>query len=515
VKNGQSGYAGGIRYVGNLLPASSYHLPEGRYFEAPLVLKQQKKSHRFPLILMLGAGLSLIPIMEKKKPLLPLASDHVTILERYDNLTVATADRRVVRAGTYLEIADRPEKQIAFLPAEISQRIIVGHDLTKRKKTDLLSENKSSSSPRDVAFALTGAKQRLTRKYHVPAQKIRLKIEQNTQIANAEIPQFDAARDEAPQTEAYQTEAALLPLLMHIQRDLERTGRRFQIAQQQITLAQMQADWAQMQADLARTSRKPEILPRILVQTDKTSADPQPLIDQFKQDETGQQTVLAAQLPDKIPLPQQKPRRLLPVPDAIKHLVTNDEPDILALGYAAVAGNKSSAKSPFDDILTQNNGRFIPPIGDKDHAWAANALPPQVFTAKEQKCLAEAIYFEARGESLKGQAAVAQVVLNRVRNPAYPTSICGVVYQNVKWRGRCQFSFACDGKKRSITQQTHWRMAQDIAMAVTAGQIWFPEVGSSTHYHATYVKPRWARSMIKLEKIGLHIFYRTKYGGWS
>ena len=70
-----------------------------------------------------------------------------------------------------------------------------------------------------------------------------------------------------------------------------------------------------------------------------------------------------------------------------------------------------------------------------------------MFSAKEQKCLANAIYFEARGETLRGQAAVAQVVLNRVRNPAYPETICGVVYQNQNLKNRCQFSFACDGKK--------------------------------------------------------------------
>ncbi|HET9705729.1 MAG TPA: cell wall hydrolase [Vicinamibacterales bacterium] len=116
---------------------------------------------------------------------------------------------------------------------------------------------------------------------------------------------------------------------------------------------------------------------------------------------------------------------------------------------------------------------------------------------------------------MRGQAAVAQVVLNRVRNPAYPATICGVVYQNDNWRNRCQFSFACDGIKDRVTSRYHYRRAEEIAMAVTAGKIFLPEVASSTHYYADYVNPRWARTMQKMKKIGLHIFYRTYGGGWS
>ena len=118
-------------------------------------------------------------------------------------------------------------------------------------------------------------------------------------------------------------------------------------------------------------------------------------------------------------------------------------------------------------------------------------------------------------KAVRGQAAVAQVVLNRVRNPAYPNTICGVVYQNDNWRNRCQFSFACDGIKDRIASPDHYKVAEEIAMAVTAGKIFIPEVGSSTHYYAHYVSPRWARTMKKMTKIGLHIFYRTYGGGWS
>jgi spore germination cell wall hydrolase CwlJ-like protein len=200
----------------------------------------------------------------------------------------------------------------------------------------------------------------------------------------------------------------------------------------------------------------------------------------------------------------------------IASLVTNDNADVLATAYARVEPDYAR-ESPFDSIMKPKKeaGRFVPDIAPDDHAWAATALPATVFTAKEQKCLAEGIYFEARGEEVKGQAAVAQVILNRVRNPAYPSTICGVVYQNENWRNRCQFSFACDRIPDLILSPWHWKTAKEIAMAVTAGKIWFDDVGSATHYHATYVKPPWGRTMKRVAKIGKHIFYRTYGGGWS
>lgn len=210
------------------------------------------------------------------------------------------------------------------------------------------------------------------------------------------------------------------------------------------------------------------------------------------------------------------PRAIAAVPAMLASLVTNDKPDILALGYAPATPDYATT-SPFESILTPDpdSGRFVPPIGAKDHPWAATPLPPSAFSSAEQKCLAEAVYYEARGEAVKGQVAVAQVVLNRVRNPAYPSTICGVVYQNRNWLNACQFSFACDGQKHRVTESSHWRMAQQVAKTVSAGQIWLPEVGSSTHYHAVYVNPRWGGTMHKMAKIGLHIFYRTYGGGWS
>ena len=204
------------------------------------------------------------------------------------------------------------------------------------------------------------------------------------------------------------------------------------------------------------------------------------------------------------------------VPAVLASLVTNDNPDVLATAYAPPAPDYAR-QSPFSSVLREetHRGRFIPPVGKDDHEWAATALPAKVFSESEQRCLAAGIYFEARGESVKGQAAVAQVILNRVRNPTYPNTVCGVVYQNDNWRNRCQFSFACDGIRDRVRSPKHWDMAEEIALATTAGKIWLDEVGSSTHYHATYVRPPWAKRMRKVGQIGLHIFYVTYGGGWS
>lgn len=156
-----------------------------------------------------------------------------------------------------------------------------------------------------------------------------------------------------------------------------------------------------------------------------------------------------------------------------------------------------------------------PPTITTDHAWVNNPIPLRARSAAERRCLAAAIYFEARGEPVRGQMAVAQVVINRLKNPAYPDTVCGVVYQNQQMRNACQFSFACDGVRDVITERDAWALAQDIANSALRGQSeYLPEVGSSTHYHATYVHPNWADEMQRMTQIGTHIFYRTYGGGW-
>ncbi|MDB5473780.1 MAG: cell wall hydrolase [Devosia sp.] len=132
---------------------------------------------------------------------------------------------------------------------------------------------------------------------------------------------------------------------------------------------------------------------------------------------------------------------------------------------------------------------------------------------KELWCLATAIYFEARGESYRGQVAVAQVVQNRVKDRRYPDTICGVVFQNQHRRNSCQFSFACDGQPEVIGDRTAWTQAEDIAKRFAAGELYLTEVADATHYHATYVRPAWAPRMTRLTQIGLHVFYKFK-SGW-
>lgn len=129
------------------------------------------------------------------------------------------------------------------------------------------------------------------------------------------------------------------------------------------------------------------------------------------------------------------------------------------------------------------------------------------FAAAERRCLAEAIYYEARSESRVGQMAVADVVLNRVKSSVYPDTVCDVVYQGSERRTGCQFSFTCDGSMNRRVDQRRMRAADDLAGAVLAG-IRAPVTHSATHYHAYYVDPIWASSMSKTATIGSHTFYK-------
>ena len=174
-------------------------------------------------------------------------------------------------------------------------------------------------------------------------------------------------------------------------------------------------------------------------------------------------------------------------------------------GSAAVAvkavGNEAkliNAAMPFDASPVRGARPFA--LGDGlDHRRAL-------------LCLTQAVYYEAGFESLTGRRAVAQVVLNRMRHPAYPKSVCGVVYQRNS-TPVCQFSFVCDGALYRQPSIEVWRQARDIAAAALAGYVEM-SVGSATHYHADYVAPRWAPMLAKVAKLGTHIFYRWP-GSWG
>jgi spore germination cell wall hydrolase CwlJ-like protein len=133
--------------------------------------------------------------------------------------------------------------------------------------------------------------------------------------------------------------------------------------------------------------------------------------------------------------------------------------------------------------------------------------------ARALECLTSAIYYEAGQETAAGQRAVAQVVLNRVRHPAFPNSVCGVVYEGSTRPTGCQFTFTCDGSMARAPVPALWNRARKVADEMLAGGV-YAAVGYATHYHANYVVPYWASSLTKTNVEGAHLFYRWP-GGWG
>jgi len=133
-------------------------------------------------------------------------------------------------------------------------------------------------------------------------------------------------------------------------------------------------------------------------------------------------------------------------------------------------------------------------IGERDPEW---------------HCLSEALYFEARGESVIGQIAVAEVILNRVDSPRYPDSVCGVITQGMGQGRGCQFSYKCDGRSDQPRSRALFEQLGRIARVMLDGK---PRIltGKATHYHTTQVKPRWAKRLVRTARIGDHLFYRPR-----
>lgn len=129
--------------------------------------------------------------------------------------------------------------------------------------------------------------------------------------------------------------------------------------------------------------------------------------------------------------------------------------------------------------------------------------------AAAERCLAQAIYFEARGEPTLGQIAVANIVLNRVRSPYYPDSVCGVVFQNKHRHMSCQFTFACDGRSDQARDMSSWNGARKLARQMLKGRKRLSSMTNATFYHANYVSPKWSRKFRTVKRIGRHIFYRN------
>ncbi len=159
---------------------------------------------------------------------------------------------------------------------------------------------------------------------------------------------------------------------------------------------------------------------------------------------------------------------------------------------------------PEDENLP--NGRPSPVTG----VASPTALRPgSVSYSRALKCLSDAIYYEAANEPDSGQRGVAQVILNRMRHPTYPNTVCGVIYQGSERRTGCQFSYSCDGSMLRTPNRALWLRGQRVAAQALAGYVHKP-VGMATHYHATYVYPYWAPSLKFLGTIGAHRFYSWK-----
>jgi spore germination cell wall hydrolase CwlJ-like protein len=169
----------------------------------------------------------------------------------------------------------------------------------------------------------------------------------------------------------------------------------------------------------------------------------------------------------------------------------------------------------FDPAWIETVGDELADMAAKPRAvqtdyWTADDVAvPKAGLSREAGCLATAIYHEARGEPLKGQKAVAEVIMTRAQSGRYPASICGVVYQNSHQHLACQFTFTCDGKTDKPRDMTEWNQSKRIAVAaMTKAKSKRPITKWATHYHASYVNPRWASKLRKTTRIGTHIFYR-------
>ncbi|MGD9816318.1 MAG: cell wall hydrolase [Hyphomonadaceae bacterium] len=146
------------------------------------------------------------------------------------------------------------------------------------------------------------------------------------------------------------------------------------------------------------------------------------------------------------------------------------------------------------------------PSSTPDATPAAPSDEPRI-DARQHRCLSQAIYYEARGETQRGQVAVAEVIMNRVASRHYPNSICGVVYQGSHRATGCQFTFTCDGSLRHQPRGRAWDRAQRVATAVMSGYA-RPLTQHATHYHTTGVNPVWNSGLVRTTQIGVHVFYR-------
>ena len=199
---------------------------------------------------------------------------------------------------------------------------------------------------------------------------------------------------------------------------------------------------------------------------------------------------------------------------AMRHDPSNREPLKLGLtpGWESLSlAGRPSLESGVSGVDAQRMNAAMPAV-----LGALRPAKPFVFRAasaedrrRALRCLTQAIYYEAALEPTVGQEAVAQVVLNRVRDPNYPNTVCGVVFQGAERITGCQFSFTCDGALALAPVKWAWDRARVVAERALSGHV-AERVGTATHYHADYVHPWWTPTLTKIDQIGTHIFYRWK-----
>lgn len=186
---------------------------------------------------------------------------------------------------------------------------------------------------------------------------------------------------------------------------------------------------------------------------------------------------------------------VLPAATSGRAVMDLPPPDLLR-PLSPEEASKENAGRPFVSRPDTPASRFVLRTEAEDHSRAVT-------------CLAQAVYYEAASEGMDGGRAVAQVVLNRLHHPGFPSTICGVVYQGGDRMSGCQFSFVCDGSMQRIPVPSLWIRSREIAEQALSGKV-FALVGHATHYHADYVLPYWADSLDKTVQVGRHIFYRLR-----
>jgi spore germination cell wall hydrolase CwlJ-like protein len=190
----------------------------------------------------------------------------------------------------------------------------------------------------------------------------------------------------------------------------------------------------------------------------------------------------------------------------------------VALTGAAEARNDSKFRASAEEAVAEvQNNQALPPVAARNFsatfaAWKHTFKTVFYPHTMAESCLARAVYFEARSESMLGQLAVATVVLNRVMASGNSSSVCGVVYKGADRLNACQFSFACDGKPDVPDDMAAWNTALNITTLALTTDEEIPDqqmriVANATYYHADYVDPYWSKSMNRITKIGRHIFY--------